>query len=196
LLLFFFIKIYLRDFRENYIFEERFLLKRKRTISRNGFDKWQADVLTMRINWDAIRHGWGFRSQFQANRNQRTWWVRIPLLICGLNRGWIRRARRLDDSLTRTILLCFVPAIDPSRRAAASANAWKPLSSYSRFGRVNGITRPFKGRKSNYVISWLRYAEEAVAMLDDGVSDRIGDGWRTVLRRVKVDRESEYRSKE
>lgn len=77
-------------------------------------------------------------------------WIK-PRLIC----GWVRRARRLNDSLTRTVLLCFVPAIDPSRRAAASANAWKPLSSYSRFGRVNGITRPFKGRKSNYVISWL-----------------------------------------
>lgn len=114
-----------------------------------------------------------------------------PRLIC----GWIRRACRLNDSLTRAILLCFVPTIDLSRRAAASANAWKPLSSYSRFGRVNGITRPFKGRKSNYVISWLQYAEEAAAILDDGVSDRIGDGWRTVLRREDVDRRGEYRSK-
>lgn len=105
----------------------------------------------MWINQDVIRHGWRIRSQFPANRNQRTKRVRTRLLICGLNRktrlicGWIRRRpRRLDDSLTRAILLSFVLAIGPSRRAAASAGARKLLSSYSRFGRVNGIG-PLKG---------------------------------------------------
>lgn len=147
-------------------------------IVLNGVNKRQTNILEMRIKQDVIRHGWRIRSQFPANRNQRTKRVRTRLLICGLSRktrlicGWIRRRPRpLDDSLTRTILLSFVLAIGPSRRAAASAGARKLLSSYSRFGRVNGTAWPFKGRKSNYVISW--YAEEAVAILDD--EDCVGE---------------------
>lgn len=87
--------------------------------------------------------------------------------------------------------MAFERAVSPSRRAA-SAGARKPLPSYPRFGRVNGIARPFKGRESNYVISWLRYAEEAVAILDDGVSNRNDGGWRRRIRegcrRLKVKR--------
>lgn len=113
-------------------------------------------------------------------------------LIC----GWVRRARRLDDSLTRAILLSFVAAIGPSRRVAASAGARKPLSSYPWFGRVNGIARPFKGRKSNYVISWLRCAEEtAVWSLMTEFQTESGMDEYQIVRRVKQAENREIRIK-
>lgn len=95
----------------------------------------------------------------------------------------------MDDSLEQgpsSLLSPLYPSVEALRASKQHLEPLEPLSNYPRIGRVNGTPLgPLKGgnlpRESNYVISWLRFPEEASVILDDrgpshGRSRRKGKG--------------------